>query len=79
MVYILTLQTVMHTSDMPVMAESYRKPVFLVINKYTVPSANDDRVFIPRDIVLMIQIQGFHTKGQSTNDSNTSETETDVG
>ena len=48
----------MHTIDMAVMAESYRKPfpVYLVINKYRVPSANDDRVFIPRDRVPMIPI-----------------------
>ena len=48
----------MHTSDMAVMAEYYRKPfpVYLVINKYTVPSANDDRVSIPRDRVPMIPI-----------------------
>ena len=43
---------------MTVMAEYYRKPfrVYLVINKYTVPSANDDRVFIPGDRVTMIPI-----------------------
>ena len=48
----------MYTSDMAVMAESYRKPfaVYLVINKYSVPSANDDRVFILRDRVPMIPI-----------------------
>ena len=48
----------MHTSDMAVMAESYRKPfpVYLVVNEYTVPSANDDRVLIPRGRVPMIPI-----------------------
>ena len=49
----------MHTSDMAVMAESYRKPflVYLVVNEYTVPSANNnDRVLKPRDRVPMIPI-----------------------
>ena len=63
----LTLQKVMHISDMAVMTESYRKPfpVYLVVNEYTVPSANDDRVLIPGD-------------RDDSNDSNTSKTETDV-
>ena len=49
----------MHTSDMAVMAESYRKPfpVNLVVNEYTVPSANGDRVLLPSDKVPMIPLQ----------------------
>ena len=48
----------MHTNDMAVLAMSYRKPfpVYLVVNEYTVPSANNDRVLIPRDRVPVIPI-----------------------
>ena len=43
---------------MDVMSETYKKPfpVYLVVNKYTVPTSDDDRVFIPRDRVPMIPI-----------------------
>ena len=48
----------MHTCDMAVLAMSYRKPfqVYLVVNEYTVPPANNDRVLIPRDKVPVIPI-----------------------
>ena len=48
----------MHASDMAVMAESYKKPfpVYLEVNEYTVPSAKDDRILIPRDRVPMFPI-----------------------
>ena len=48
----------MYNSDMDVMSETYKKsfPVYLVVNKYTVPTSDGDRVFIPRDRVPMIPI-----------------------
>ena len=54
----------MYISDMDVILETYKKsetykkpfPVYLVVNKYTVPTSDDDRVFIPRDRLPMIPI-----------------------